>query len=127
MGGVLARLAPPGVPGHVGQDFPDNPVEDEVEQLVLVPDVPVEGCRPGVQLLAEAAHRQRFQPLFVHDPERRLDDLATRQGHPGRALACRRARPREEVGAGCCGSRLIAVGALRIGHLRRLSYRTMYV
>ncbi len=46
-------------------DLADDQLDEAVEQVVLVPDVPVEGHRVDPELLAELAHAQRVEPVAV--------------------------------------------------------------
>ena len=52
----------------------DHPLENQLEQLLLVPHVPVDGRGPGAELLAHPAHRQAVHAVGVDDPQRRVDD-----------------------------------------------------
>jgi hypothetical protein len=66
-------------------NLPDDPVEDEQEQLLLVADVPVERGRRSAELLRDAAHARGLEALAVDHSERGVDD---------RVAAERRARCR---------------------------------
>jgi len=76
--GVLQLLLPVLGIGVRDLGFADHAVEDQVEQPVLASDMPVEGGRPGVELVGDAAHAQLVEAVPVEQPERRLDDQLLR-------------------------------------------------
>ena len=61
-------------------DLRDDHLDDAVEQVVLVPDVPVEGHRVDVELLAELAHAQRLDPAAIGEIDGRPEDALAGQG-----------------------------------------------
>ena len=80
---ALAWLRRERRPRHVGGE----PVEQQHEQLVLVADVPVERHRRARELVRDAAHRQRLDPLPADDRLRGVDHGLPRE-------------PRRAAGAG---------------------------
>ena len=80
---------------HFLDELADHRVEDEVLELVLVLDVPVERGRAGFELLAELAHGQRRQPVAVGQPDRGRHDLVAREGPAGVGHGGGRRRPSE--------------------------------
>jgi hypothetical protein len=72
----------------VDVDLADHPVDEQVDELVLVPDVRVEGGAARPELLRDPADRDRVQAVRVENPQRGIDD--------GSAVERARAAPTDE-------------------------------
>ena len=68
-----------------------HPLEYQLEQLLLVADMPVQRSRPCTQLLSHPAHREAVHPLGVEDPDRRIDDGLAGERCPGGGRTAARA------------------------------------
>ena len=68
-------------------DLADHPVDHELEQILLARDVRVERCRAGAELLGDAPHRHRVEPLAVDDLERGSRDRLAREAALARRTA----------------------------------------
>jgi hypothetical protein len=94
--GDLGHLLPPAVGrDDLRDDLADHPIHEEIEELVLVSDVPVDARRTGPELRPEPTHAQRVEALRVGDPAGGVEDALERQGLR-RRLAGRRRRPARE-------------------------------
>jgi hypothetical protein len=91
--GDLAEVGAPVQRRRVGHlDLADDRVADQVDQLVLVGDVPVERHRADAQSLGDAAHRDRLGAFVVGDLDRGAHDLvAAERAH---TISSRRAARR---------------------------------
>ena len=64
-----------------------TPVEDELEELLLVRDVPVDGPGSDAELLGEASHAEGPGSLPVEEPQRRVDDQLAAERYAVAGLA----------------------------------------
>ena len=67
----------------------DDPIQQEVQQLLLVADMPVQGGGARVQLVRQPAHREALQAVALEQDEGGVDDQLAGQ----RALVARRLGP----------------------------------
>lgn len=74
MGELADLLLPPIGVGFGKFDLADHAVQDQLHELILVDDVPVQTAGAGVQLLDDAAHRETVPPHLVEHAKRRGDD-----------------------------------------------------
>ena len=76
----VSQLIPPGAGRACERDLAADLVPEQCQQFVLVPDVPIQGCRPDPEPLGQAAHGQVVEPHLIEQGERGADDLRLVQG-----------------------------------------------
>ena len=81
MGGdvAVAQGWPPTGSGSRQRELRGDAIGDAREQLVLVGEVLVQGHRLDAELLSQAAHRDRREPLAIGEVDGGVEDPVTRQ------------------------------------------------
>jgi membrane protein YdbS with pleckstrin-like domain len=79
------------------RDIRERPIQHGVQQVVAILHVDIQGRRPGVEFLTDAAHREGVHPVLIQDSQAGLDDEGATQRFLRRALtaadrSCRHAQ-----------------------------------